>query len=184
MLTLTFKYTILLVCKYTEISFLNLNLNDMIVKINYEKKTVPLQKDLSWFHLSSILHMTCHCEWGNVVRNWTHLRHPINPINGYWLRVRYGYTSTGCEYDTGTQSGRSSTPDVEGGQKLNSLKTPHRPDKRILVASAIRVHEYWLRVRYGYTIRSKLNTRCGRSSSFGRPSRSGDTGCWQNSFVH
>ena len=27
-------------------------------------------------------------------------------------------------------------------------------------------------------IRSKLNTKCGRSTRFGRPSRSGDTGCW------
>ena len=31
--------------------------------------------------------------------------------------------------------------------------------------------------------RSKLNTKCGRSPRFGRPSRSGDTGCWQNSLV-
>ena len=32
-------------------------------------------------------------------------------------------------------------------------------------------------------IRSKLNTECGRSLRFGRPSRSCDTGCWQNSLV-
>ena len=31
--------------------------------------------------------------------------------------------------------------------------------------------------------RSKLNTKCGRSPRFGRPSRSGDTGCWLNSLV-
>ena len=31
--------------------------------------------------------------------------------------------------------------------------------------------------------RSKLNTKCGWSPRFGRPSRSGDTGCWQNSLV-
>ena len=32
-------------------------------------------------------------------------------------------------------------------------------------------------------IRSKLNTECGRSPRFGRPSRSCDAGCWQNSLV-
>ena len=32
--------------------------------------------------------------------------------------------------------------------------------------------------------RTKLNTRYGRSSRFGRPTRSGGTGCWQNSLVH
>ena len=38
--------------------------------------------------------------------------------------------------------------------------------------------------KYGSHIyRSKLNTKCGRSPRFGRPSRSGDTGCWQNSLV-
>ena len=31
--------------------------------------------------------------------------------------------------------------------------------------------------------RSKLNTKCGRSPRFGRPFRSGDTGCWKNSLV-
>ena len=38
------------------------------------------------------------------------------------------------------------------------------------------------RLSHSYN-RSKLNTKCGRSPRFGRPSRSGDTGCWQNNLL-
>ena len=67
---------------------------------------------------------------------------------------------------------------------------PHKAQQRgkcfhLMTASWIEVEKSWeLAVHARGAIgRSKLNTKCGRSPRFGRPSRSYDTGCLQNSLV-
>ena len=53
------------------------------------------------------------------------------------------------------------------------------PHKEPIVRDAFRHVTVWGKCVHKNTVtRSKLNTKCGRSPRLGRPTKSGDTGCW------